>query len=269
MTARQSVMRKFNLKNSAKPLGDLPKIDREREISGGRCVYDGYQRGYGLEFGGLDTEVARDPLFRKAYSAARDDAATRTVVKFERLANLYLIIRYFLPHLENKNIIEFGSYKGGSALFMGVLLAELYPEAKIYALDTFAGMPDTDARMDLHNAGDFQDSSIDAIRAAATRLGLNNIELVKGLVEDTAIDTYKKAGSFGLAHLDLDIYPGLKFAQDSIWPYMTAGGYIVYDDATVSSCIGATQAVEELILDRKIHSEQVYPHFVFRANLQD
>ena len=48
---------------------------------------------------------------------------------------------------------------------------------------------------------------------------------------------------------------------------MTKGGYLIYDDANVASCIGATQAAEELILDRKIHTEQVYPHYVFRAGL--
>ena len=48
---------------------------------------------------------------------------------------------------------------------------------------------------------------------------------------------------------------------------MTSGGYVAYDDADVSSCIGATQAVEELIIERRIHCEQIWPHFVFRAGL--
>ena len=267
MTVRQSVMRQLNLRKSPKPLETLPKIDRTREIAGGRCIYDGYQRGYGLEFGTLERDIARDPLFRTAYDAAVGDPSTRSVVKFEKLANLYLIIRYFFPELDSHNIVEFGSYKGGSALFMAVILKELYPQAKVYALDTFEGMPDTDLSKDLHNAGDFRDTSIENIRAAAKRLGLSNIELVKGLIEDTADETYKAAGKFGLAHLDLDIYQALKYAQDSVWPFMTPGGYLVYDDATFSSCIGATQSAEELILERKIHTEQVYPHFVFRTNL--
>ena len=38
-----------------------------------------------------------------------------------------------------------------------------------------------------------------------------------------------------------------------------------YDDGEVSSCLGATQAVEELIMERHLHSEQIWPHFVFRA----
>jgi hypothetical protein len=49
---------------------------------------------------------------------------------------------------------------------------------------------------------------------------------------------------------------------------MCKGGYLVYDDAHISSCIGATQAVEELIMERRVHCEQIWPHFVFRAGLQ-
>lgn len=268
MSVRQSVARIMNLRKPDQPLSTLPTIDRVRDVSGGRCVYDGYQRGWGLEFNGLESQVARDPLFRRALSAAKDDDKTRTVVKFEKLANIFLIIRHYFDQLEHHNIVEFGSYRGGSALFMATLLAELYPDAKVYALDTFEGMPETDQGKDLHNAGDFRDTSLDSIHAAVKRLGLsNNIVLVKGLVEDTAVATYKMAGHFGLAHLDLDIYPALKYSQDSVWPYMTKGGYLIYDDANVASCIGATQAAEELILDRKIHTEQVYPHYVFRAGL--
>jgi hypothetical protein len=45
------------------------------------------------------------------------------------------------------------------------------------------------------------------------------------------------------------------------------GGYVVYDDATASTCIGAAQAVDERIADRRAHSEPVFPYFVFRAGL--
>jgi hypothetical protein len=47
---------------------------------------------------------------------------------------------------------------------------------------------------------------------------------------------------------------------------MVEGGYFVFDDATVSSCIGATEVVEDLLIRRDgLNSEQIWPHFVFRA----
>ena len=48
---------------------------------------------------------------------------------------------------------------------------------------------------------------------------------------------------------------------------MTKGGYLVYDDADYLTCLGATEAVEELIRDRNMHCEQIWPHFVFRPGL--
>ncbi len=49
---------------------------------------------------------------------------------------------------------------------------------------------------------------------------------------------------------------------------MVRGGYYVFDDATVSSCLGATEAVEELVVRRDgLHAEQIHPQFVFRAGL--
>jgi hypothetical protein len=51
---------------------------------------------------------------------------------------------------------------------------------------------------------------------------------------------------------------------------MVPGGYMVFDDATVSSCLGATEAVESLLIRRDgLSSEQIWPHFVFRAPTKD
>jgi len=49
---------------------------------------------------------------------------------------------------------------------------------------------------------------------------------------------------------------------------MVPGGYIVLDDALFSSCLGATEVVEDLMIRRDgLNSEQIYPHYVFRAPL--
>ena len=41
---------------------------------------------------------------------------------------------------------------------------------------------------------------------------------------------------------------------------------LVFDDATTPTCIGATEAVEDLVVRRDgLSSEQIYPHYVFRA----
>jgi hypothetical protein len=150
---------------------------------------------------------------------------------------------------------------------MGVLLKHLYPQAKVYALDTYEGMPVTDFNADSCPAGIFNETSLDELRAYLLSIGLDNVFPVKGLFQDTLDGVLAKGETFGLAHIDADIYTACKYAQDTIWPAMAPGGYLVYDDATDSACIGAMQAAEEMVRERGIHSEQVHPHLVFRAKM--
>jgi predicted O-methyltransferase YrrM len=185
-------------------------------------------------------------------------------------ANIYLILKFFLPRLPFGHIIEFGSFRGGSALFMAAVCAEILPGRKILALDTFTGMPATDKRVDAHNEGDFSNTSLDDVQSAVEHQGLGHIiQLVPGLFEDTAAQALAETGPIALAHIDCDIKSGCNLARHVIRPHMVQGGYIVFDDATISSCLGATEAVEEMIHESGVFSEQIWPQYVFRHGLRD
>ena len=107
---------------------------------------------------------------------------------------------------------------------------------------------------------------LDPMRAYAASQRLDNLEFVKGFFEDTAPEVLRRAGRISLAHIDCDIAPSVKYSYEVVKPHMVPGGYLVFDDATVSSCIGATEVVEDLLIRRDgLNSEQIYPHFVFRA----
>lgn len=233
------------------------------EITGGRSLHDGYQRGCGLAHSNMPDAIAADPLYRAAVEAS---GGWSIMVGLKRM-DLFLILTRFLGRLDCQDIIEFGSYRGGNALFMAWILRELYPQAKVYACDTYAGMPQTDLTRDAHYAGDFADTSQADLEARRDALGLTNLIVVRGRFEETFPAIAASGARFGLAHIDCDIYSAVKYAQEEVWPHMTKGGYVVYDDADAPTCIGATEAVEELIMDRRIHAEQVWPHWVFRAGL--
>jgi len=248
------------------PITALPALDMARVVDRGCCPYDGYQRGTGLAHGDLTEQVWNDPLFRKALAIARHDPV-RTMCTEARLMNLFLLIKFFMKDLPTQNIVEYGTYRGGSALFMATLLKELYPGARVWALDTFEGMPEGKHGLDLPPPDDFAATNLNIIRFTAEQHGLDNVEFVKGLIQETAEDVYKQAGSIALAHIDVVLHSAVVYAQDSVWNVMTPGGYIVYDDATEPTCPGATRAVEEMISKRNISLEQVYPHMVLRARM--
>lgn len=242
----------------------LPEIGGvAKGLRNGRNVYEGYQRGWGLQFGKLHESILADPLYREAMTVATG----RTIMQELNRMNIFLIMRFFLQNVGRGHIVEFGSYLGGNAIFMAYVAARLHPGMKVYALYTYEGMPDTDKNVDAHNKGDFSGVDLDELRAFAARSGLANLEFVKGYFEDTAPRVLGEAGAIALAHIDCDILPSVRYSYEAVRPHMVEGGYLVFDDATMSSCIGATEAVENLLIRRDgLNSEQIYPHFVFRAS---
>jgi len=245
----------------------LPKLpDIVKGIRLGRNVYEGYQRGWGLQFdNSVGGKILNDPLFKEA----RLLAGSRTIVAEANLMNIFLIMKYNLKNIDSGHIIEFGSYKGGSAIFMAQIAKRLYPGIRVYALDTFTGMPDVDKEIDAHDESHFNDVDLDELKKYTQKIGLDNLEFHQGLFEDTAEPLLKKIEKVSLAHIDCDIYSAVAFSYEVVKNFMVPGGYVVFDDACVASCIGATEAVETLLIQRDgLHSEQIYPHFVFRIGLK-
>lgn len=228
----------------------------------GRNIREGYDRGWGLQFGRLRELILAEPLFHEA----RQVAADRSVMSDGNSLNMYLLLTRYLRPYAHGDIIEFGSYRAGNAIFMAYIVQKLYPGMTVYALDTFGGMPPTDKSIDLHSAGDFGDANFGEILRFVESAGVPNLKLVRGLFEETAPEVLATCRPIALAHVDADIKSACAYAYDAVKPRMMPGGYIVFDDALFSSCLGATEVVEDSLIRRDgLNSEQVYPHFVFRS----
>ncbi|MDP6573415.1 MAG: TylF/MycF/NovP-related O-methyltransferase [Rhodospirillales bacterium] len=251
-------MGKWNIGIGAAVTG-LRRLSREPRK--GRNVMEGYIRGCGLQFGNVKELCQSDPVFQRAMGLAE----RRTIVTSYKLMNLFMIIAFGLIKVERGHIFEFGSYKGGSAIFMAAVAQEYLPDTNVFALDTFSGMPETDEAIDTVVPGDFDDVDADELIAYAATAGLSNLTFVPGRFEETAPALLADAGSAALVHIDCDTYPAVSYAYESCKPYMVPGGYIVLDDPQVASCLGAMEAVEEhMIRADGLHAEQAFPHLVFR-----
>jgi predicted O-methyltransferase YrrM len=241
----------------------LPVLDRVTDCGPrkGRSVYDGYVRGLGIEHGELRNKVLQDPVYIDAFNRT----ANRSVLSRDRRINLFLLIKFYLKRLDRGHIIEFGTYRGGSAIFMALAAKKFLPGVKIWGLDSFSGFPEIDSSIDSHTRTQFVDTDVDEVRAYAAKCGLDNVEFVKGRIEDTACDVLKRAGRIALAHIDCDVYSTVKYSWEVVKDYMVPGGYAVFDDATASGCLGATEVIEDILIRQEgLCSEQIYPHFVFR-----
>lgn len=236
---------------------------RPWQVDRGRAIQVGHLRGWGLEYGPLGAQINAQRDFQEAMALARTRGSLLTPAK---LMNLYLLVKFGLPQLEMGDIFEFGSYKGGSAIFMASLLRSQGSRAKVFALDTYAGMPETDAVRDLHHKGDFRDTSIDDFRSAIAANGLDAwVSPVQGVFSDTFPALVAEGRRIALAHVDCDIYEGVRYAISESKPRMVPDGYIVFDDPLHGSCLGAMQAIEETLLhEDRLFAEQMYPHPVYR-----
>lgn len=168
-----------------------------------------------------------------------DIAAPRTLVTPDRLHVLQTLLRQAFS--VEGDIWECGVYKGGTAAMFAAMLHDHCPAKRLHLFDTFAGMPKTDAEKDWHQQGDFSDTSLEAV----TRF-VGHPELCRahpGFIPDTFAGLEDARIAF--AHIDVDIHQSIIDSLLFIWPRLSSGGFIVFDDYGFPSCPGARAAVDE------------------------
>jgi predicted O-methyltransferase YrrM len=244
----------------------LPEYDHvERGLRFGRNVYEGYQRGLATSDPDRLLAITKDASYARA-----EKIATERVLTFPaRRADIFLILKYFLPAIPHGHVIEFGCFRGGMAMMMASICKDVLPGVHVYALDTFRGMPEVDPVVDFVKTDSFK-VKVDYAETVefAAKNGLDNLTFVEGRFEDTAVSILDAAKKIAFVHIDCDIRSAVAYAYEVVKPYLVDGAYIVFDDATGAGFIGATEVVEEFVIRRdRMHSEQIYPHFVFRHNL--
>ncbi len=121
------------------------------------------------------------------------------------------------------------------------IISDSGTDKKLFLFDTFAGMPTTDKDHDLHREGDFSDTSVEEVEAFINAPDI--AVLRKGYIPDTFSGLESRRIAF--AHIDVDIYRSVVDSLEFIWPRLSSGGFIVFDDYGLPSCPGALQAVDE------------------------
>jgi O-methyltransferase len=177
--------------------------------------------------------------FRRYY----EKAAPKTLVSPDRCYVLYSLLGQ-AKHVDG-DVWECGVYKGGTAAMMAAILKDSCPSKRLYLFDTFEGMPETDVKRDRHKAGDFSDTSLDAV---VSYIGHRDICIVrKGFIPETFAGL--ESSQIAFAHIDVDIYRSILDCLQFIWPKLSCGGFVVFDDYGFPSCPGARAAVDEFFLE--------------------
>jgi O-methyltransferase len=181
--------------------------------------------------------------FQAAYAKVRPF----TVITPDRLHVLYTLANQ--ASALRGEFWECGVFRGGTAMMLADVLARA-PSAsgqpRLRLFDTFEGMPTTDDTRDLHVAGDFADTSAASVLERVG--GARHANVHQGFLPATFRGL--EASAIAFAHVDLDIYQSMLDACVFIYPRMTPGGFMVFDDYGMPSCPGARQAVDEFFRDR-------------------
>ncbi len=129
------------------------------------------------------------------------------------------------------DIVECGTFKGGSAANLSLLCRIVGRKLKIY--DSFEGFPEAkagDREAIYYKKGDYC-GTIDEVKANITKYGaIECCEFIKGWFENTIS---KLNSPVLLAFLDVDLEASLDTCVRHIWPNLVDAGYIFIDE-----CVG-------------------------------
>ncbi|MEO7981557.1 MAG: TylF/MycF/NovP-related O-methyltransferase [Sporichthyaceae bacterium] len=141
------------------------------------------------------------------------------------------------------DVAEVGVYRGGTALLIARAVER---GTRVHLFDTFTGMPDADVTRDMHRAGDFADTSLEAVRS----LFADNPDVVlhPGFFPDTAAPEGDR--KFRLVHVDVDIHRSVLDCCEFFYPRLVPGGVLVFDDYGWTSTVGARDAVDDFFSGR-------------------
>jgi O-methyltransferase len=167
----------------------------------------------------------------------------RTAMSYDRLYTIWQALR---GAPKNTIFAEVGAYRGGSAKFIAECLCRAGRVEPLYVCDTFAGHPRVDSNLDgPHDVGGkFTDTSAEAV--AAYLAPYPNVRLLVGDFVETSAKI-ASAGSFGCAHIDVDVYEATGSCLRFFAPRLAPGAFMIVDDYGFLTCAGARKAVDEFV----------------------
>lgn len=225
----------------------LQKLEREREAWTQRMAKvkgerDEIRKSYHFSSAAKKLDLREIEGFSQTAAAVIADG--RTGMNYDRLYTLWQAVHAAPADLP---VIEIGSYLGGSARFISQALAAASRSPRFYVCDTFAGHADTDAEIDVshHEAGKFENTTADSV--AEYLAAYPAIRLVVGDIVETSGQIAEE--SFGLVHLDVDVYPTTRYCLRHFAPRLAAGAMMVVDDYGFITCPGVKRAADEFVAE--------------------
>ncbi|WP_347988429.1 TylF/MycF/NovP-related O-methyltransferase [Methylomonas sp. AM2-LC] len=204
-----------------------------------------------LSKGYCDNEIYIDPLWNHTLANSPEQIqyfqsilnSNLVAMSFHEVVNLHRIVSR-TNHLSG-DLAECGSFHGGSALIMAKANESKKP---IHLFDTFTGIPEITADVDLLKVGDVKGSALDDVRNLLYEFN-DLIRYHVGFFPETTLEIPLET-KFSFVNLDMDVYESTKAGFEYFYPRMTRGGAIICHDYFSKSCPGVKKAVDEFFADK-------------------
>lgn len=164
-----------------------------------------------------------------------------------RMHALYKSVHYVSHRNVPGDLVETGVWKGGNVLLMALTLESLGVDRKIWAYDTFEGMPEPSEHDRRHDGKKPDFSNRNNLKVslgeAKSLLEGYDIKFVKGKVEETIPSIAPK--KIAVLRTDTDFYESTRHTLKHLYHRISKGGVFVNDDYYHFK--GAKKAVDEYV----------------------
>jgi hypothetical protein len=151
------------------------------------------------------------------------------------------------------DIVECGVASGASLFAQAVFLEHKQPRRTIYGFDSFEGLPEITAEddPDVYPEGKFKGKFANSMESVIARLvssGIpeefidRHVHLVKGWFAET-LPGFDQP--IGLLHIDVDLYQSYLDVLENLYPRVSRGGIVAFDEYHDPLWGGATKAIHE------------------------
>jgi hypothetical protein len=147
------------------------------------------------------------------------------------------------------DVVECGVYKGGSAFFLGRHIQRHHSPRRLCLFDSFQGLsPPTATDGDWWRRGDLRGSIKDVEDAMAPLGDLSFVEIYPGWIPQRFGEVAERR--FCFVHIDVDLFAPTVDSIRFFYPRVNRGGIILLDDYGHQSCVGATAAIDQFMIDK-------------------
>ncbi|MFA5040303.1 MAG: TylF/MycF/NovP-related O-methyltransferase [Bdellovibrionales bacterium] len=179
-----------------------------------------------------------DVEFLSVYDIIRGN----TLVDLYRCYELWSLVRQ-MASVEG-DILEIGVWRGGSGCLMAKRAQAVAPSKKVFLCDTFEGVVKASEHDTKYIGGEHSDTSVDTVLGLAGKAGVNNIEVLKGMFPEKTAHLIADR-KFCLCHIDVDVYESARDIANWVWPRISVGGCLIFDDYGFPTCDGIRRYVDE------------------------